>query len=218
MRGVDGRADRTAQGLYDQAVFGGDADGLDAAERELNAVEADLALVRGRVLHARFLSGLGGEGADPEEWVLFERAAELYRSLGDVRGEGEALFWVGAFHQVVRKDENAAAPLFERAHEHASQAGDKLTLSYVLRPLGIAEHLAGRLAGARERLEESVRLRREIGFPAGVAANLVGLAHVAVDDGRRDDAAALLDEAGTLAETAGAKGVTRWVEEVRKRL
>jgi hypothetical protein len=28
---------------------------------------------------------------------------------------------------------------------------------------------------ARERLEESVRLRREVGFMAGVAANMVGL-------------------------------------------
>lgn len=41
--------------LYERAVFGRDASGLDEAERHLSAVEADLALACGRVLHARFL-------------------------------------------------------------------------------------------------------------------------------------------------------------------
>jgi hypothetical protein len=41
--------------LYEGAVFGGDASGLAEAERYLSAVEGDLALARGRVLHARFL-------------------------------------------------------------------------------------------------------------------------------------------------------------------
>jgi hypothetical protein len=43
-------------------------------------------------------------------------------------------------------------------------ADDKLTLSYVVRHLDFAEMAAGRLDGARELLEESVRLRREIGL------------------------------------------------------
>jgi hypothetical protein len=51
---VDERIQR-AKELYERAVFGGDSSGLATAERELNAVEADLALARGRILHARFL-------------------------------------------------------------------------------------------------------------------------------------------------------------------
>jgi Flp pilus assembly protein TadD len=51
-------------------------------------------------------------------------------------------------------------------------------MSEALRHLGIAEHRAGRLDTARQRLEESVRLRREIGLMPGVAANLVGLAYI----------------------------------------
>ncbi len=47
---------------------------MTAAERELDAVEADLALARGRVVHARFTER-GHE--DPHELSLFERAAEL---------------------------------------------------------------------------------------------------------------------------------------------
>ncbi|MEV4107471.1 tetratricopeptide repeat protein [Nonomuraea sp. NPDC049695] len=222
--GVDGRLER-AKVLYERAVFGGDAGGLEVADRELNSLEADLALARGRVLHARFLDGQGaddghgaddGQGAGKEELALFERAAELYRLVGDVRGEGEALFWVGVFHQVVRRDQESARPVLERSHELAAKAGDKLTLSYALRHLGIAEHVAGRLETARERLEESVRLRRELGFLAGVAANLVGLAYIAIAEGRRDDAVAVLDEAAEIAETNGAAGVMRSIEEARE--
>ncbi|MGN9838349.1 tetratricopeptide repeat protein [Nonomuraea sp. H19] len=195
---------------YEQAVFGGDAGALDIADRELDGVEADLALARGRIAHARFLDG---QGEDGRELALFERAVELYGLLGDVRGQGEALFWVGIFHQVVRHDQETAVPVLERAQELATQAGDRLTLSYVLRHLGIADHVAGRLEAARERLEESVRLRREIGFLPGVAANLVGLAYIAAGGGRRDDAIRLLDEARAVAEAGDAKGVMRSIKE-----
>jgi tetratricopeptide (TPR) repeat protein len=201
--------------LYDQAVFGGDTDALAVADRELNAVEADLALARGRVVHARFLAD-GNE--DPRELSLFQRASELYRMLGDVRGEGQSLFWIGAFHQVLRHDDDAAVPNLERSCELATQAGDKLTMSYALRHLGIAEHNAGRLDGARARLEESVRLRREIGFLPGVAANLMGLAYIAAGEGRREAAMTVLDEAASIAETTGAQGILRSIEEARARL
>jgi tetratricopeptide (TPR) repeat protein len=211
---VDGRTER-ARLLYERAVFGGDADALATAERDLDAVEADLALARGRVIHARFLER---RNEDPQELASFQRAAELYRMLGDVRGEGESLFWVGIFHQVVRRDDAAAVPALERSRELAARVGDKLTMSYALRHLGIAEHTAGRLDAARERLEESVRLRREIGFLPGVAANLVGLIYIAAAEGRRDDALAMVEEAGALAEASGARCIMHQVEEARAQL
>jgi hypothetical protein len=70
---------------------------------------------------------------------------------GDVRGEAESLFWVGCFHQVVRRDNDAAVPVLQRSCELAAQVGDKLTMSDALRQLGIAEHVAGRADKARER-------------------------------------------------------------------
>lgn len=213
---AEGRIERAGL-LYERAVFGGDPGGLPVADRELDAVEADLALARGRIMHARFLE----EGAVQDvqrELALFERAAGLYRALGDLRGEGEALFWVGMFHQVVRGDHDAALPALQRSYELATQAGDKLTMSYAARHLGIAEHVAGRLAAARARLEESVRLRREVGFLPGVATNLVGLAYIAAGEGRRDEALALLDEAGSIAAAGDSQGVLRQVEEARARL
>ncbi|WP_327694424.1 tetratricopeptide repeat protein [Streptomyces sp. NBC_00459] len=204
-----------AELLYERAVFGGDSSALASADRSLDEVEADLALTRGKVTHARFLEE---RVEDARESELFERAAELYGRLGDVRGEGEAVFWVGTFHQVVRDDTEAAVPAFERALALATRAGDRLTMSYALRHLGFADHMAGRLTEARAHLEESTRLRRELGFLPGVAANLVGLAHLAAQQERRDDAAALLDEATELCESTDAQGVLRWVAEAREEL
>ena len=91
-------------------------------------------------------------------------------------------------------------------------------LSYVLRHLGIAEHSAGRLDAARQLLEESRHLRREAGMLPGVAANLVGLAYIALAQGRNDEAVAMVAEAGDLATASGAHGIARKVDEVRTAL
>lgn len=204
-----------ARELYERSVFGDDHDALLDADRELDAVEAGLALARGRVVHARFLRD---RVEDPAELPLFSRAAQLFQQLGDARGEGEALFWIGCFHQVVRQDDGAAVPALHRARTLAKAAGDPLTLSYVLRHLGISAHLAGRLDEARDLLAESTGLREEIGHQAGVAANLVGLAHVAAARGRHDEVAALLERAERLAAEHGAAAVARQVGEARRAL
>ena len=204
-----------ANALYERAVFAGDPEALPAADRELDGVEADLSLARGRVLHARFLTS---RREDPGELALFERAAELYERLGDIRGESEAAFWVGCFHQVVRGDSDLALPFFERSYQLAGQAGDKLTQSYAARHLGFVYAKAGTLDAARDKLDESVRLRREIGFDPGVAAGLLALAELADRDGRPDDARALLDEADAVAVRSGADGIRRWIGEARAEL
>ena len=208
---ADGRIER-ARLLYEQAVFGGDADAVAAGERELDAVEADLALARGRLVHARFLTD---RREDPRELGLFERAAELYRKLGDERGEAEALFWIGCFHQVVREDDAAAVPALEESHRKAVRVGDPLTASYALRHLAFADQKAGRLDSAWERMAESTRLRREIGFLPGVAANLLGLATIAAEQCRRDEARKLLDEADSTATAARADGILRFIRQAK---
>jgi hypothetical protein len=202
--------------LYERAVFGGDAGALALADAELDGVEADLALARGRVLHARFLAAeRDARTEDPREGPLFERAAALYRERGNRRGEAEALFWVGCYRQVVRGDSDGALPALERSYELARSEQDKLTMSYAVRHLGFADLAAGRLDAARSRLAESVRLRREIDFRPGVAAGLVALAHVAIETGDRDAALDLLAEAESVARGCGAHGVLRWVDQAR---
>ena len=208
--------------LYEQALFESDAGALTAAERELDGVEADLALARGRVIHGRFLEQRAADPEqareDPRELGLFERAASLYRARGDARGEGEALFWVGCCHQVVRHDNEAAVPVLWRSLELATEADDAVTMSEALRHLGIAEHAAGRLDAARLHLEESTRLRREIGAWPGVASNLVGLIYIAAGQDRREDGLALAEEARTIAEANGAPGLLRQIDEARAQL
>ncbi|MEQ4719461.1 hypothetical protein [Nonomuraea sp. B19D2] len=208
-----------AKTLYERAVFSGDASVLTDAERGLDAVEADAALARGRILHARFLNERASAGSspveDPAELLLFERAIELYRALGDARGEAEALFWIGCLHQVIRRDNETAVPELEQSCQLAAQVGDKLTQSEALRHLGIAAHMAGRLDEARERLEESSRLRREVGAMPGVAANMVGLAYIAAAQDRRADALATLDEAHAIAQAHGAHAIVRQIEQAR---
>ncbi|MER5641230.1 tetratricopeptide repeat protein [Kitasatospora sp. NPDC002227] len=204
-----------AEVLYHRAVFGGEKGATTDAERHLDEVEAELALTRGKVVHARFLTG---RVEDARELGLFEQAARLYKQLGDTRGEGEAAFWIGTFHQVVRDSHELALPYFRLAFDLATASGDDLTLSYVLRHLGFADHMAGRLPEARAHFEESTRLRRALGFDAGVAANLLGMAYLADQEQRREDAAALLAEATDLARGAEAHGVLGWIAGAREEL
>jgi tetratricopeptide (TPR) repeat protein len=216
---------RQARLRYERAVLAGDEGALAAADRDLDGVEADLALARGRLLHARFLlrRDAGPDQAvadqampDPAELGLFERARQLYRALGDERAEAEALFWVGCCHQVVLGDDAAAVPALELSLELASRAGDQGTMAEALRHLGIHAHREGRLAEARQRLADSTRLRRETGQWAGVAANLVGLAYIAIAEGRHADALAILDEAGALAGEHRAVRIAAQVREARQ--
>jgi hypothetical protein len=200
---------------YERAVFFGVGDAVDSGELALDAVEARLALARGRLAHARFLR-TGEDEAD--ELALFERAAELFARVGDQQGEGEALFWVATYHQVVRADNDTARPLLARAESLARATGDRLTLSYVLRHQNFVETAAGRVAEAEALLRESTDLRRELGFAPGVAANLIGHAYLAAEQGRPDEVAQCLSEAEALAAAAGAAGVVGWIAEARAEL
>lgn len=60
---------------------------------------------------------------------------------------------------------------------------------------GEAEWLAGKLADAREHLREGARLHRAIGGPVGEALSLQRLAELALHEGQREEARALVDEA-----------------------
>ena len=213
---------RRARLLYERAVFNGEAGPLAEADRGLDAAEADLAVARGRLMHTRFLlrrdQDLAAAEADPGELPLFERAARLYLALGDVRGEAEALFWVGCFHQVVWRDNAAAVPVLERSLERASRAGDKAVMSDALRHLGIAAHAAGHFETARQRLEESTQLRRETGLLAGAAANMIGLAYIAAAQHRSADALEILGEADAIARANQAHRILQQVSEARAEL
>jgi len=214
---TDERIER-ARESFERAVYGGDGSALVEAERGLDAIEADVALARGRIRHARFQSAAGSPTEDPDELPLFERALALYRALGDVRGEAEASFWIGCLHQFIRRDDETAVPHLERSCRLAEQAGDQRIRSEALRHLGISSHAAGRLDEARDRLEESSRLRRAAGALPGVASNMIGLAYIAAAQDRRADALTTLDEAETIAREHGAHAILRHIERARAQI
>jgi tetratricopeptide (TPR) repeat protein len=218
---TDDRIER-AREIYKRAVFDGDTSAFTDAEHGLDAVDADTALARGLILHARFQSGSNDPGSlpaeDPAELPLFERALELYKALGDTRGEAEALFWIGCLHQFIRRDDEMAVPYLERSCRLAAQVGDKPTWSEALRHLGIVAHAAGRLDEARELLQKSCQLRQEIGALPGVASNMIGLAYIAAAQDRRADALATLDEAHAIASAHGAYAIVGHIEQARTRI
>lgn len=181
----DDRLDRVRH-LYERAVFHAEPQALRTAERELDSVEADLALSRAEILHARFLEDRSS-GRSERELPLLERSAGLYAALGDPA----ARTCSAIYHQVVRRDHAASVRTLRQARELAEKAGQELTLSATPRHLGIAAHVCGDL-------EESVRLRRAPGYRIGVASNLVGLIHLAIGQDRLTEAHALTEEAAAL--------------------
>jgi hypothetical protein len=203
-----------AYSLYQASVFYGDDDAVAQAIPLLDSLEADLALARGRLIHAEYLK----EGAqeDPAELPAFERALELYRRVGDERGEAEALFWIATYHQVLRDDVKGSLPLLQRAEELATKVGDKLLLSYIARHIGFVDQYEHHdLPAARIRQQQSIDLRREVGHLPGTAAGLMALAEVAGEEGNKDEEARLLDEAEAVATESGAKGILRWIAQAR---
>jgi hypothetical protein len=116
-----------------------------------------------------------------------------------------------------RREERADTDPFDLGDDVPQDArcASALDRSEALRHLGIAAHGAGRLDEARERLEESSRLSREVGAMSGVASNMIGLAYIAAAQDRRADALAMLDEAHAIANAHGAHAILRHIEQAR---
>ena len=138
--------------------------------------------------------------------------------LGDERGEGEALFWIGCFRQVVQRNMKDAYPFLQRAKELAELAGERRRWP---RPSGTWASwriTPGSCTWRGPGWRNLLQLRQEIGLRLGVAANQVGLAYVTAQQGDHATAMALLDEAAATARADGAHALTRQVNEARASL
>jgi hypothetical protein len=196
--------------LNEQALFTGSAKAREAAGRELLRAEARLLQEKGRVLHAKFLAERGDE--DPAELEQFERSLELAREAGDERLESWARFWIGIVHQVIRGDHDQSLPHFQSAYDWAMANDDALLQSYAIRHLGFGWYEQGRKEDGLRALEESVELRRREEFLPGIAAGLLTLAEIAVEEGRPGDARPLLVEAKEAADRSGAAAFGRRID------
>lgn len=167
--------------------------------------------VRGMALHTDYLAERGTE--PPGELDCFQRGLVLRRQAGDERGVAESLFQVGLVHQVIRDHSAVALPWFEEAYARARTAADPVLMSYAIRHVAFCRLHAGDRAGARDGLEESLRLREQAGFTPGVAMALAALAEVVVSDGQRQDAVVLLGRAREIFASLGAAEYTAWVDQ-----
>jgi predicted ATPase/DNA-binding CsgD family transcriptional regulator len=88
-----------------------------------------------------------------------------------------------------------ATAMLVRSLSLARDVGFKDEIGLVLAVLGEARRMQGDRAQARKFCSEGLALSREIEHGAGIGRNLMGLAYIAIDEGRRDMAARLLGAA-----------------------
>ena len=216
-----------ARTLNDRSTFGDAPDDarartvLEELEDLARAAEDDSLLaaaldLRGRSLHARFLSDRGA-GEPKGELELFERGLALRRA-DDSRGRAESLFHVGLVHQVVRGDGERSEQFFEESYRLANEVGDDVMRSYAVRHLGWTRQERGDVEGARAAFEESLRLRKRAGFLPGVGAASLALADFEAEQGRPDTARELLAEARAVFEQVGMKRFLGFADEVERSL
>ncbi len=192
------------------------AEAIDAVEMVARArgdrrLEAFALARRGLALHTSFLDDRS-RGEPPGQLDYFERALELRRELGDERGIAESLFHVGLLHQVVRGDHETSRPLFEESYERASALGDDILASYALRHVAFCDEEAGDLDAAERRHSETLELRRRVGWIPGEAAQLLAVAGVRAQRGRRDEALEMTQQACDLLRVVGGDRVLVFAE------
>jgi tetratricopeptide (TPR) repeat protein len=166
---------------------------------------------RGLALHGDFLRD-SSQGEPPGEMDFFERALALRRELGNKRDIAESLFHVGLVHQVVRGDHRRARPFFEESYDRARALGDDVLASYALRHIAFCDQDAGDFDAAERRHEEALDQRSRAGWVAGRAAQLLALAEIRAQRGRRDEARALAEEARATFTSLGADRLLAIVE------
>ena len=175
-------------------------EGRDRLERLL-AREPAGSSARMRALHgAAVVATSTGDPETAEKRA--EEARDLAHTLGDTWGEAYAVFMLG-IAATERKDWSAALPFFETSLDAFDRLGDD---HYVLVAAdGVA--WASRELGDRElskRLhEETLARARASGDPGVVAVQLFQLADFASEDGRTDEALAMLREALVLNRDEG---------------
>lgn len=126
---------------------------------------------------------------------LIEEAMALHRAFGDLRGIAETTAILASEVAELDGEWLEARALFEEAIRVAREAGDEHIVLWATRSLAWTYHATGDRERSRELHEENLARARALGSARVTATTLGALAMLAVDEGRVDDAFALLDEA-----------------------
>jgi tetratricopeptide (TPR) repeat protein/DNA-binding SARP family transcriptional activator len=118
---------------------------------------------------------------------LADEAAAIYRSLGDTRGEAEALDQLGLAHQRTARSREALA-YFSEARLRYVDAADERGVASTLSHSGIACWHLGRYAQATAHLRDALARYREAGDRRGEAKTLNNLGRTHHHSGRHAEA------------------------------
>jgi DNA-binding SARP family transcriptional activator/Tfp pilus assembly protein PilF len=140
------------------------------------------------------LTLLTGGGGYPRSKTIFERAVELYRSVGCRAGEADALFRVGRV--LTHMDEFAASLPPERESLRIFQEiGDRHGQAHALQSISNSLRMAGDVPGAVEFSQEAVLILRELGNRQAEAQALQNLGYAQFELGELHAALETFDRA-----------------------
>ena len=143
--------------------------------------------------------------ADPtgEGGAVLNEALEIYRKLGDERGEANVLWGIGNMHYFSGAG-NAGGEEFALALEKFARVGDRTMEAWSRHQLGSAYIRSGRLDEARPLIREALRFFHRASDTTGLTLVLDDLSSLAVADGDLDRAARLWGAARSLTSATGA--------------
>ena len=141
-----------------------------------------------------------------------QRALELFREVGDRRGEANTLWGLGNYHYFQAFDD-LGIPSFGKALETFRAVGDRTMEAWSLHMLGTAQLRKGDVDHARGNVEHAMRHFYAAGDTAGITLTLDDLSSVAVAEGNLERAAILRGAARNLTVVTGA-GLANYVEDL----
>ena len=212
-----------ARALFDEGIFRG----INTLEKREDSLAQAFALAEssgnesllgdiydalGFSSHIKYIDS--DRSQEPEnELDFFERGLELRRKSGTLEQVAESLFHVGLVYDVIRRDYDRALSYHEEAYKLAQEVGDKITASYAIRHIGFARLATGEFEAAEQALRESLALREEAGFTAGIAFALAALAHLETQKGDKASALLRLHQARAILESLRATARVAWVDK-----
>ncbi len=133
------------------------------------------------------------------------RALEIYRELGDLRGQAVVSNNMGGFAYYEGRW-NDALELYEQGRQARERTGDPVNAAEGTANIGEIFSDQGRLPEAESLLREALAVWRAAGYERGIALAVSQLGRVAYRLGRQQDAERLLEEASTRFRDAGSQG------------
>jgi predicted ATPase/class 3 adenylate cyclase len=139
----------------------------------------------------------------PERMALAQEALDIYRRLGDRRGEGNVL-WAMLDIEVLRLRPEAALALGEECLRIFSETGDRFMLAWTEYMLGLNDNLRGQLGTARGHFLRALESFRASADVSAYGLVLDGLAALSFAEGDRLHAMRLAGGADAIQRRGGA--------------